>query len=122
LSFQFICKPPPCIHCYYDDMGVYKAPASAQRYISFCIKKGYTLRVTPIVMCRGWSLTPIPTPPLTSNSPPPPDMDITSIEQNELQLLRCKPDKGQMKYLPKNGGLKNGNMALHATINYSLIG
>ena len=46
-------------------------------------------------------MTPTPTPPLNSNpecgprqdvtaSPPPPDMDITYIEQNELQLLRCK--------------------------------
>ena len=46
MNFPLIChfnlflSPPPRSHRCYDDMGVYKAPASAQRYISFCIKNG----------------------------------------------------------------------------------
>jgi hypothetical protein len=60
MNFLLICHFSLFIcHRCYADMGVYKAPASAQRYIAFCIK---------------------------------------------------------------NGGLENGSMTLHATINYSLIG
>jgi hypothetical protein len=47
---------------------------------SLPVSDRYILRVTPIIMYQGWSLTTTPTLPLT----PPTDIDVTYIEQNEL--------------------------------------
>ena len=62
-------------------------------------------------------LHPNPAPNLTSpiSPPPPPDIDITYIEQNELQLLRCKTvvhyNKGSHKVSTSEAEADNADRA-----------